>query len=120
MSENKVDEKPEQRFYLLDENKEIYQVTGKDITEIFDQMEEWMTNHRERKLVEHTQIDAEVRLHTDFMGIDSSDGKGDPVCFESEWQGGPFDQQKIGYKTFEEAQKGHRQQLIEYLKYQQQ
>ena len=49
----------------------------------------------------------DVRVSTVFLGLDHSFGMGPPILFETMVFGGPFDQERDRYVTWDEAEAGH-------------
>lgn len=66
---------------------------------------EWMVHNN---IVAHTTIDANVKVSTAFLGIDTTiSAKGPPLLFETMVLGGPLDQKQWRYPTWAKAMTGH-------------
>ena len=66
----------------------------------------WMEKRGVRK-VGKTMI-GRVRVSTVFLGLDHSFDNGPPILFETMVFGGPMDQYEDRYRTWDEAEVGHR------------
>lgn len=63
---------------------------------------------------EHDRRVASTRIHgvwvsTVFLGLDHNFGRGPPVLFETMVFGGEMDQEMRRYRTWDEAERGHRE-----------
>ena len=64
----------------------------------------WVETNNRR--IDLTQI-GEVRVTTEFRGVDQGWGEGPPLLFETTVSGGPLDGLKWQYATLGEAKQGH-------------
>jgi hypothetical protein len=73
------------------------------------QFEQRFKGKRDLWRVARTYINKKCYVSTVFMGLDHSFGGGEPVLFETMVFGGPTDQEyQWRYRTFDEAERGHR------------
>ena len=84
-----------------------YILKGKKAVPCKDLMEwgKWMQTVDRH--VANTKI-GKVRVSTVFLGLDHGFGLKNPVLFESMIFGGKYDQEQARYKTWEEAELGHK------------
>ncbi len=81
-------------------------------------METWANwyNDPRQSIVAQTQIDAEVRVSTVFLGLDHNwRTKGPPILFETMAFGGSLDMEQERYATLKEAQEGHKRMVARVL-----
>lgn len=87
------------RHYLLDENKNPYQVSLEESYKIYEDPK--------TKLVKQNHIQG-VYISTVFLGLDHSfSEEGPPVLFETMIFGGEHDQFQTRYTTYKDALEGH-------------
>lgn len=114
------------RWYILNEQNVPTLVQKPTVTEIFDVLEEWREQNQHRRCVGDDVINKNLRLATHFMAIDFSDkpGEGPPLVFESLWIETasedtelmiPEEKKSRKYATWEQAEAGHREMLLEVL-----
>lgn len=67
---------------------------------------EWIENAD--RFIDQTQVSREVRVSTEFLGIDHNlVSLGDPILFETMIFGGKFDGWQYRFRTLKEAKAGH-------------
>jgi hypothetical protein len=64
------------------------------------------------RTIDITQI-GDVRVATEFCGVDRGFGVGPPLLFETIVSGGPLDGQKWHYASLGEAKQGHHEAVAE-------
>jgi hypothetical protein len=73
---------------------------------------EWFVDHKKR-IVAKTEIGDRCGVSTIFLGLDHSFGRGDPILFETMIFGGPLDGYQWRYSTWEQAERGHAEAVVE-------
>lgn len=85
-----------------------YILEGKTIKEVTD-FTEWAKWYKTaNRHVDKTDITNKIKVSTVFLGIDHAFGGGEPVLFETMVFGGKHDEYQERYKTWEEAEAGHK------------
>ncbi len=85
-------------YYIMNERKEMVPV---DVTT----WKRWFEN-KEGRIVAYDDF-GDVRVSTVALGLDHSNGIGEPQLFETMVFGGPLDDQMERYATFWQAKEGH-------------
>jgi len=94
------------RHYLLDENKNPYEVSLEEGLKVYEDMS--------MKIVQQDRLDNGVFVSTVFLGLDHSWSDSlnhEPVLFETMIFEGPYDQYQVRYTTYNNALNGHKQAL---------
>lgn len=93
------------RYYLLDENKNPYQVSFEEGLKVYEDMN--------MKIVQQDRFNDDLFVSTVFLGLDHSfpTGTGTPILFETMIFGGPYDQYQERYTTYQDALEGHKRAL---------
>lgn len=62
---------------------------------------------QDQRIVALTIVPYKGRVSTVFLGIDHNWGDGPPILFETMVFSGPFDQEQLRYRAYDEALRGH-------------
>lgn len=95
--------------YLLDENKEPYEVSIEEAVKLYDDLE--------MKIVKQDKLDDGTFISTVFLGMDHGwwderkNHNYKPVLFETMIFGGEYDQYQERYTTYQKALEGHEQAI---------
>jgi hypothetical protein len=96
---------------------EYYILKGKEIIEEPDLLKwaQWFET-QERFLFSNEIGGGEIRVSTVFLGLDHNwFGEGEPILFETMIFGGKFDNEQWRYRTYDEAEEGHKKVVAKAL-----
>jgi len=85
----------------------MYYILEGKIPRKIEDMDEFINHPHQVITVKSTNI-SDILISTVFLGIDHAFGRGEPILFETMIFGGPDDGAQWRYKTWGEAEEGHK------------